>query len=81
MSLGIPAITMSGGGSSSGIHSAKNEWWAPVNAHVGQQIVLLTIPGLAGVRGRPAIAAQCNTLGWNCWGFNPDVKGQAVLER
>jgi tripeptide aminopeptidase len=51
MSLGIPAITMSGGGSSSGIHSAKNEWWAPVNAHVGPQNVLLTILGLAGVRG------------------------------
>jgi tripeptide aminopeptidase len=51
MSLGIPSITMSGGGASSGIHSAKNEWWAPVNAHVGPQNVLLTILGLSGVRG------------------------------
>ncbi|MBK4735369.1 M20/M25/M40 family metallo-hydrolase [Noviherbaspirillum pedocola] len=51
MSLGIPAITMSGGGSSSGIHSAKNEWWAPVNAHIGPQNVLLTILGLSGVQG------------------------------
>jgi tripeptide aminopeptidase len=51
MSLGIPAITMSGGGSSSGIHSAKNEWWAPVNAHLGPQNVMLTVLGLAGVKG------------------------------
>lgn len=51
MSLGIPAITMSGGGASSGIHSAKNEWWAPVNAHIGPQNVLLTVLGLAGVKG------------------------------
>ncbi|MFL6720132.1 MAG: M20/M25/M40 family metallo-hydrolase [Burkholderiaceae bacterium] len=51
MSLGVPAITMSGGGASSGIHSAKNEWWAPMNAHAGPQNVLLTILGLSGVRG------------------------------
>jgi di/tripeptidase len=51
MSLGIPAITMSGGGASSGIHSAKNEWWAPVHAHIGPQNVLLTILGLSGVQG------------------------------
>lgn len=51
MSLGIPAITMSGGGASAGIHSAKNEWWAPVNPHVGPQNVLLTVLGLAGVHG------------------------------
>jgi hypothetical protein len=41
---------MSGGGSSNGIHSAKNEWWAPVNAYVGPQNVMLTILGLAGVK-------------------------------
>jgi di/tripeptidase len=51
MSLGIPSITMSGGGSSSGIHSAKDEWWAPVNAHLGPQNVMLTVLGLAGVKG------------------------------
>lgn len=51
MSLGIPAITMSGGGDSSGIHSAKNEWWAPINAHIGPQNAMLTILGLAGVKG------------------------------
>lgn len=51
MSLGIPAVTMSGGGNSGGYHSEKNEWWAPVNAHTGPQNVMLTILGLAGVRG------------------------------
>ena len=51
MSMGIPAITMSGGGSSGGIHSAKNEWWAPVNAHLGPQNVMLTVLSLAGVKG------------------------------
>ncbi|MFS2002231.1 M20/M25/M40 family metallo-hydrolase [Duganella sp. CT11-25] len=51
MSLGIPAITMSGGGASGGYHSEKNEWWSPKNAHTGPQNVMLTILGLAGVRG------------------------------
>ena len=51
MSLGIPAITMSGGGSSGGYHSEKNEWWSPKNAHTGPQNVMLTILGLAGVQG------------------------------
>ncbi len=51
MSLGIPAITMSGGGSSGGYHSEKLEWWSARNAHTGPQNVLLTILGLAGVQG------------------------------
>lgn len=57
MSLGIPAITMSGGGSSGGYHSEKNEWWSPKNAHTGPQNIMLTLLGLAGVRGvvAPAI--------------------------
>lgn len=57
MSLGIPAITMSGGGSSGGYHSEKNEWWSPKNAHTGPQNVMLTILGLAGIQGvaQPAI--------------------------
>jgi acetylornithine deacetylase/succinyl-diaminopimelate desuccinylase-like protein len=58
MSLGIPAITMSGGGSSGGYHSEKNEWWSPANAHTGPQNVLLTILGLTGVRGVAAPAIQ-----------------------
>lgn len=51
MSLGVPAITMSGGGSSGGYHSEKLEWWSALNAHTGPQNVLLTILGLAGVQG------------------------------
>ncbi|MRW92038.1 M20/M25/M40 family metallo-hydrolase [Duganella sp. FT80W] len=50
MSLGIPAITMSGGGSSGGYHSEKLEWWSAQNAHTAPQNVLLTVLGLAGVR-------------------------------
>ncbi len=51
MSLGIPAITMSGGGSSGGYHSEKLEWWSARNAHTGPQNVMLSILGLAGVQG------------------------------
>lgn len=58
MSLGVPAITMSGGGASGGYHSEKLEWWAPQNAHTGPQNVLLTILGLVGVRGLDAPLAN-----------------------
>ncbi|WP_343731936.1 M20/M25/M40 family metallo-hydrolase [Duganella sp.] len=51
MSLGIPAITMSGGGSSGGYHSEKLEWWSAQNAHTAPQNVMLTLLGLVGVRG------------------------------
>jgi hypothetical protein len=49
---------MSGGGSSGGYHSEKNEWWSPINAHTGPQNVMLTILGLAGVRGVAPPAVQ-----------------------
>ena len=58
MSLGIPAITMSGGGASGGYHSEKNEWWSPKNAHAGPQNVMLTLLGLAGVPGVAPAAAK-----------------------
>ncbi|MYM83436.1 M20/M25/M40 family metallo-hydrolase [Duganella sp. FT50W] len=58
MSLGIPAITMSGGGASGGYHSEKLEWWAPQHAHTGPQNVLLTLLGLVGVRGLDAPLAK-----------------------
>lgn len=51
ISLGIPAITMSGGGSAGGAHSAKTEWWAPVRAYEALQNVMLTLLGLSGVQG------------------------------
>jgi acetylornithine deacetylase/succinyl-diaminopimelate desuccinylase-like protein len=58
MSLGIPAVTMSGGGSSGGYHSEKLEWWSARNAHTGPQNALLTILGLAGVQGLDAPLAK-----------------------
>lgn len=58
MSRGIPSITMTGGGDSGGIHSSKDEWWSPVNAHIGPQNVLLTVLGLTGVKGvQPSLLA------------------------
>jgi acetylornithine deacetylase/succinyl-diaminopimelate desuccinylase-like protein len=42
MSLGIPAITLSGGGRSDNAHSL-DEWFEPANAWQGPQTVLLTI--------------------------------------
>ena len=42
MSLGIPAITVSGGGRSENAHSL-NEWFEPAEAWLGPQAVLLTI--------------------------------------
>lgn len=58
MSLGVPAITMSGGGSSGGYHSEKLEWWSARNAHTGPQNVMLTILGLVGVDGVSAPLAK-----------------------
>ncbi|MTV36074.1 M20/M25/M40 family metallo-hydrolase [Duganella radicis] len=58
MSLGIPAVTMSGGGSSGGYHSEKLEWWSARNAHTAPQNVMLTILGLAGVQDVAAPLAK-----------------------
>lgn len=48
ISKGIPAVTMSRGGISDGAHSL-DEWWKPVDAHLGPQIGLLTILSEAGL--------------------------------
>ena len=50
MSLGIPAITLSGGGEGGGAHSPE-EWFAPTDSHLGPQTILLTILALAGIEG------------------------------
>ena len=57
MSLGIPAVTIAGGGEGGNQHS-RNEWYKPTNAYLGPQNALLTMlmpVGLAGVseRSRP----------------------------
>ena len=50
MALGIPAITISGGGEGGGAHSPA-EWFEPVDSHLGPQAVLLNILTLVGVQG------------------------------
>ncbi len=50
ISLGIPAITVGGGGKDGNNHSA-DEWFDPTDAYLGPQHVFLTILGLVGVDG------------------------------
>ena len=50
MSLGIPAITIDGGGEGGGAHS-PDEWFVPTDSHLGPQASLLVILGLAGIDG------------------------------
>jgi len=50
MSLGIPAITIAGGGNGGGAHS-PDEWFVPTNSHVGPQTAFLVTLALAGVSG------------------------------
>lgn len=57
MSLGIPAITMAGGGDGGGAHS-PGEWFAPEESHLGPQTVLLTLLALAGIEGLSAPLLQ-----------------------
>jgi acetylornithine deacetylase/succinyl-diaminopimelate desuccinylase-like protein len=48
ISLGIPAVTLGGGGSFSGAHTL-NEYFDPTDAFYGPQQIFLTVLGLAGV--------------------------------
>jgi acetylornithine deacetylase/succinyl-diaminopimelate desuccinylase-like protein len=58
MSLGIPAITIAGGGNGDGAHS-PDEWFAPDNSHVGPQTALLIVLALAGLSEvTPALLAE-----------------------
>jgi tripeptide aminopeptidase len=59
MSLGIPAVTIGGGGEGGNWHS-RNEWYRPVNAYYGPQNALLTILVLTGLEGvtKPALAVR-----------------------
>lgn len=50
MSLGVPAITIGGGGESDGQHSLR-EWYKPTDAYLGPQGIFLTLLGLAGLEG------------------------------
>jgi len=59
MSLGIPAVTIGGGGEGGNWHS-RNEWYKPVNAWYGPQNALLTVLILTGLDGvtQPALTAR-----------------------
>jgi len=59
MSLGIPAVTIGGGGEGGNWHS-RNEWYKPVNAWHGPQNALLTVLMLSGLDGvtKPALSVR-----------------------
>jgi acetylornithine deacetylase/succinyl-diaminopimelate desuccinylase-like protein len=59
MSLGIPAVTIGGGGEGGNWHS-RNEWYKPTDAWMGPQNALLTVLMLSGLDGvtKPALAAR-----------------------
>jgi tripeptide aminopeptidase len=59
MSLGIPAVTIGGGGEGGNWHSL-NEWYRPVDAWQGPQNALLTILVLTGLDGvtKPTLAVR-----------------------
>ncbi|MCY0876501.1 MAG: M20/M25/M40 family metallo-hydrolase [Firmicutes bacterium] len=50
IALGIPAVTLGGGGGCGGMHTLA-EYFDPTGAHIGVQRVLLTVLGLVGVEG------------------------------
>jgi acetylornithine deacetylase/succinyl-diaminopimelate desuccinylase-like protein len=50
MSLGIPAVTIGGGGEGGNWHS-RNEWYKPTDGYFGPQSALLTILALTGMDG------------------------------
>jgi acetylornithine deacetylase/succinyl-diaminopimelate desuccinylase-like protein len=53
ISLGIPAVTLGGGGKEDNNHS-PSEWFDPTDAYLGPQRVFLAILGLTGVEGTTA---------------------------
>ena len=59
MSLGIPAVTIGGGGEGGNWHS-RNEWYKPVDAYYGPQNALLTTLMLTGLDGvtKPALQVR-----------------------
>ena len=49
ISLGIPAVTLGGGGDAGGIHTL-NEYYDPTDAYYGVQKIFLTVLGLVGLK-------------------------------
>jgi tripeptide aminopeptidase len=61
MSLGIPAVTVGGGGEGGNWHS-RSEWYRPTEAWLGPQSALLTVLTLAGLDGtsKPTLVVRQN---------------------
>ena len=59
ISLGVPAVTLAGGGEGGNWHS-PTEWYKPTDAHRGPQAVLLALLTLVGVDGvsQPTLPAR-----------------------
>lgn len=59
MSLGIPAVTVGGGGEGGNWHS-RNEWYKNTDAWMGPQSALITVLMLSGLDGvsKPALAVR-----------------------
>jgi tripeptide aminopeptidase len=59
MSLGIPAVTIGGGGEGGNWHS-RNEWYKPTDAWMGPQSALITVLMLSGLDGvtKPALGVR-----------------------
>ena len=59
INLGIPAVTLGGGGIGGGSHG-PGEWYTPKNAWLGPQFVILTTLSLVGVEGisRPLLVKR-----------------------
>jgi tripeptide aminopeptidase len=51
ISLGVPAVTLGGGGKFGGVHTL-DEYFDPQDAYFGPQKILLTVLGLVGVEGK-----------------------------
>ena len=51
ISLGIPAVTLGGGGASGGLHTL-GEWFEPADAYFGVQNLFLTTLGLVGMQSK-----------------------------
>ncbi|MDA1369579.1 MAG: M20/M25/M40 family metallo-hydrolase [Proteobacteria bacterium] len=60
MALGIPAITIAGGGHGGSAHS-PGEWFAPIDSHEGPQTVLLILLAMVGIEGVTAPLIQERT--------------------
>ena len=60
MALGIPAITIAGGGHGGGAHS-PGEWFAPIDSHEGPQTALLILLTMVGIEGVTAALIQERT--------------------